>query len=211
MNQITIEQLAIGVLVLFSIVTWALALIKIAQCWNAKRLDRVSLAALGEHGEVRLSDCAGAVARLVQRGTHLLNSTHVPAQAADRLEHGLHQQIRIERRRLDKGLPVLASIASTSPFIGLFGTVWGIMEALKGISAAGNASLDTVAGPVGSALIATGIGIAVAVPAVLFYNGLLRATRNAQARWEDAAYQVFDHAQQQGFHVEQTSHVHKEV
>jgi biopolymer transport protein ExbB len=68
----------------------------------------------------------------------------------------------------------LASIGSTAPFIGLFGTVWGIMNALKEISASGQASIDVVAGPIGEALIATAIGIAAALPAVIFYNYFLR-------------------------------------
>jgi biopolymer transport protein ExbB len=68
----------------------------------------------------------------------------------------------------------LASIGSTAPFIGLFGTVWGIMVALQEISASGQASIDIVAGPIGEALIATAIGIAAAMPAVLFYNFFLR-------------------------------------
>lgn len=204
MNQVSIEQIAIGVLILFSVATWIVALIKIGQCWQARRFDvqgmddlaqADTLKAVADHTQSH----SGAVVRLIQRGQYVVTSTRDNTQTADRLEQALSQQVRMERRQLEKGLPLLASIASTSPFIGLFGTVWGIMEALKGISAAGNASLDTVAGPVGSALIATGIGIAVAVPAVLFYNGILRAVRNAQARWEDAAYAIFDHAQQASF------------
>ncbi len=79
------------------------------------------------------------------------------------------------------GLSVLASIGSTSPFIGLFGTVWGIMHALKDISVKGSASLEVVAGPIGEALVATALGIAVAVPAVLAYNFFLRQNRKLAA------------------------------
>ncbi|MES1190828.1 MAG: MotA/TolQ/ExbB proton channel family protein [Steroidobacter sp.] len=74
---------------------------------------------------------------------------------------------------LSKGLSFLATVGSTSPFVGLFGTVYGILKALTGIGAAGQASIDKVAGPVGEALIMTAIGLAVAVPAVLGYNWLL--------------------------------------
>jgi len=81
----------------------------------------------------------------------------------DLLERALRQQIHKERRGLESGLAVLASIGSTSPFVGLFGTVWGIMHALTDISKAGSASLEVVAGPIGEALVATGVGIAVAV------------------------------------------------
>ena len=75
--------------------------------------------------------------------------------------------------RLQKGLAFLATVGSTSPFIGLFGTVWGILNALTAIGIAGQASIDKVAGPVGEALIMTALGLAVAVPAVLGYNWLV--------------------------------------
>jgi biopolymer transport protein ExbB len=88
---------------------------------------------------------------------------------------------------LDSGLGWLASIGSTSPFIGLFGTVWGIMHALKDIGAKGNASLEVVAGPIGEALIATALGIAVAIPAVIAYNVFLRQNRRVIASLEHVA------------------------
>jgi biopolymer transport protein ExbB len=75
--------------------------------------------------------------------------------------------------RMQKGLGFLATVGSTSPFIGLFGTVWGILNALTAIGVAGQASIDKVAGPVGEALIMTALGLAVAVPAVLGYNWLV--------------------------------------
>ena len=82
--------------------------------------------------------------------------------------------------RLSSGLAVLASVGSTSPFVGLFGTVIGIYKALIAIGIAGQASIDKVAGPVGEALIMTAIGLAVAVPAVLGYNWLIRRNKNVQ-------------------------------
>ncbi len=118
---------------------------------------------------------------------------------ADRLERNLRQQIQKERRSLEAGLAILASIGSTSPFIGLFGTVWGIMEALQSIGASGNASLDTVAGPIGHALIATGVGIAVAVPAVLIYNFFLRRLKLATAYMDDFAHDFESLAQRSSF------------
>jgi len=78
---------------------------------------------------------------------------------------------------LQGGLPILATVGSTAPFVGLFGTVWGILNALISIGVAGQASIDRVAGPVGEALIMTAIGLAVAVPAVLGYNILLRRNK----------------------------------
>ena len=79
--------------------------------------------------------------------------------------------------RMQAGLAVLASVGSTAPFIGLFGTVWGIYHALMSISAAGQATIDRVAGPIGEALIMTALGLAVAIPAVLGYNALVRGNK----------------------------------
>jgi biopolymer transport protein ExbB len=84
-------------------------------------------------------------------------------------------------------LTLLASVGSISPFIGLFGTVWGIMHALQDIAKSGSAGLDVVAGPVGEALIATALGIATAIPAVLAYNFFLRRVRVAVAEMEHFA------------------------
>lgn len=81
------------------------------------------------------------------------------------------------QNRLQDGLAVLATVGSTAPFVGLFGTVWGIYHALTAIGIAGQASIDKVAGPVGEALIMTAIGLAVAVPAVLGYNWLVRRNK----------------------------------
>jgi biopolymer transport protein ExbB len=78
-----------------------------------------------------------------------------------------------------QGLAVLATVGSTAPFVGLFGTVWGIYNALVKIGASGQASIDKVAGPVGEALIMTAIGLAVAVPAVLGYNWLVRRNKTS--------------------------------
>ena len=84
--------------------------------------------------------------------------------------------------RLQDGLAFLATVGSTSPFVGLFGTVWGIYHALTAIGIAGQASIDKVAGPVGEALIMTAIGLAVAVPAVLGYNFLVRRNKSVMER-----------------------------
>jgi biopolymer transport protein ExbB len=83
---------------------------------------------------------------------------------------------------LQGGLAVLATVGSTAPFVGLFGTVWGIYHALTAIGIAGQASIDKVAGPVGEALIMTAIGLAVAVPAVMGYNWLVRRNKNGMER-----------------------------
>ncbi len=84
--------------------------------------------------------------------------------------------------RLQDGLAFLATVGSTAPFVGLFGTVWGIYNALTAIGISGQASIDKVAGPVGEALIMTAIGLAVAVPAVMGYNWLIRRNKAAMER-----------------------------
>jgi len=92
----------------------------------------------------------------------------------DWVDLSMHRATERVQRRLAIGLSFLATVGSTSPFVGLFGTVWGIYHALTAIGLAGQASIDKVAGPVGEALIMTALGLAVAVPAVLGYNFLLR-------------------------------------
>jgi biopolymer transport protein ExbB len=81
---------------------------------------------------------------------------------------------------MQAGLAFLATVGSTAPFVGLFGTVWGIYHALVSIGVSGQASIDKVAGPVGEALIMTAIGLAVAVPAVMGYNWLIRRNKGIQ-------------------------------
>ena len=92
---------------------------------------------------------------------------------------GVQRSVDDVRNRLQDGLGFLATVGSTAPFVGLFGTVWGIYHALTAIGIAGQASIDKVAGPVGEALIMTAIGLAVAVPAVLGYNWLIRRNKAA--------------------------------
>jgi biopolymer transport protein ExbB len=89
----------------------------------------------------------------------------------------LNRQLDEINSKLNGGIAFLASVGSTSPFVGLFGTVWGILNALISIGVAGQASIDKVAGPVGEALISTALGLAVAVPAVLLYNFLVRRNK----------------------------------
>ena len=91
----------------------------------------------------------------------------------------IQRAIDVINNRLQNGLAFLATVGSTAPFVGLFGTVWGIYHALTAIGIAGQASIDKVAGPVGEALIMTAFGLAVAVPAVLGYNWLVRRNKVA--------------------------------
>jgi biopolymer transport protein ExbB len=95
-----------------------------------------------------------------------------------------------ETMALESGLTVLATVGATAPFVGLFGTVWGVYHALVAIGASGSGMLDKVAGPVGEALIMTGIGLAVALPAVMGYNWLTRSNRVLTAKLEAFAFEL---------------------
>ncbi len=95
--------------------------------------------------------------------------------------------------RLQSGLAILASVGSTAPFVGLFGTVWGIYHALISIGDSGQATIDRVAGPVGEALIMTALGLAVAIPAVLGYNALVRGNKAILARLSSFAHDLHAH------------------
>lgn len=178
----------LGILMVMSLGTWYLIVTKMleqrrllreaqsvgagAPFWSAADL-RQGTASLSEEGAFRfVADTAFDASRAhegilasVDRGSWI--STAVD-EAGEEVEH-----------RLQQGLAFLATVGSTSPFIGLFGTVWGILNALTAIGVAGQASIDKVAGPVGEALIMTAIGLAVAVPAVLGYNWLVGRNTSA--------------------------------
>ncbi len=106
------------------------------------------------------------------------------------LASSIQQQLDKERLALESGLTLLACVGACAPFVGLFGTVWGIYHALQAIGASGTTALDQVAGPVGEALVMTGVGLLVALPAVLAYNGLVRLNRRELAWLESFAHQL---------------------
>ncbi|NOV30235.1 MotA/TolQ/ExbB proton channel family protein [Methylomonas sp. ZR1] len=110
---------------------------------------------------------------------------------AEFLTRSMRRVIDEETAQLEWGLTALASIASTAPFIGLFGTVWGVYHALVNIGQGGLGGLDQIAGPVGEALIMTGLGLAVAIPAVLAYNDCVRSNRLLLARLDGFAHDLF--------------------
>lgn len=108
---------------------------------------------------------------------HAQPQLHDSLDVSEWLTRSLRNSIDESTARLQSGLAVLASVGSTAPFVGLLGTVWGIYHALLAISAAGQATIDKVAGPIGEALIMTALGLAVAIPAVLGYNALVRGNK----------------------------------
>ncbi len=106
------------------------------------------------------------------------------------IEQALLKHIGRYRFASERGLPILGTTAAIAPFIGLFGTVWGIFHALHNIGTTGQAGLAQVAGPVGEALIMTGLGIAVAIPAVVFYNLAIRINRRVLFQANDRAHDL---------------------
>jgi biopolymer transport protein ExbB len=206
-----IVNITLWVLIGFSVLAWSIIFMKAWEQWRLQRANRAysrafwNASSLGAAAE--LNGLPGPLARIAQAGFEVLRD--VPAEGSrslqssgdrqDILERSLRQRIQQERHRLEQGLTILASIGSTAPFIGLFGTVWGIMHALQDISKAGSASLDVVAGPIGEALIATAIGIGSAVPAVLAYNFFLRRVKLCEAELENFATDLLHLAMKTGF------------
>lgn len=160
------------ILVAMSVASWTVLAIKLVE---QTRLLRQARAALAD----RLP-ASGPFHALALAGQEALGAHDGPALTVDRhtwLSLGLNRALARAISQLQGGMSVLATVASTSPFVGLFGTVWGIHHALTAIGQAGQASIDKVAGPVGEALVMTAIGLAVAVPAVLAYNWLGRRNK----------------------------------
>jgi biopolymer transport protein ExbB len=157
--------------------------------WDAASIDegRARLAAL-DHERVLLALLDAAAAR-PQHGT-LETAGQLSSQLTRRLRDALHRGLA----HLQFGQVVLASIGSTAPFVGLFGTVWGIYHALAGIAASGSVGIDKVAGPIGEALIMTASGIAVAVPAVLAYNVYGKRVAACEAELEGFAHDLLEMA-----------------
>jgi len=108
------------------------------------------------------------------------------------IDRALRQAVDRESLRLEGGMTLLATVGSAAPFVGLLGTVWGIYNALIGIAAAGNASMEAVAGPVGEALIMTAFGLFTAIPAVFAYNFYTRSNRLTYARFDEFAHDLHD-------------------
>ncbi len=115
---------------------------------------------------------------------------HDSLGASEWLTRSLRNSIDESTARMQSGLAVLASVGSTAPFIGLFGTVWGIYHALLSIGTAGQATIDKVAGPIGEALVMTALGLAVAIPAVLGYNALVRGNKGVLTKLNRFAHDL---------------------
>jgi biopolymer transport protein ExbB len=177
-------------LVLMSIGSWYIGVLKVIEqakvfrhadearkkFWEGKTVAE-GAQALHVDSAFRFIADAGVDARQHHEGTMV---EHIALN--DWVALSLQRSVDTVSNRLQGGLAFLATVGSTAPFVGLFGTVWGIYHALTAIGIAGQASIDKVAGPVGEALIMTALGLAVAVPAVLGYNWLVRRNKVAMDR-----------------------------
>jgi biopolymer transport protein ExbB len=147
----------------------------LARFWSASTLDEAVETLIREDREGVFAPMADQARRAARLQADATLATSVDPD--ERVTRVLRQEMTQATARLESGLTLLASVGSTAPFVGLFGTVWGIYNALVKIGVSGQASIDRVAGPVGEALIMTAIGLFVAVPAVMGYNALVRRNR----------------------------------
>jgi len=192
------------ILIAMSVASWTVIVTKIRQAMSRKKetaafvrefqaissLDGLkTLANQHEdaHGRIAQAALSAANYASVKTGTGLIDAES-PSELVSR---ALQQAIDEEAARQEYGQTLLASVASSAPFVGLFGTVWGIYHALVSIGMSGQSSLDQVAGPVGEALIMTALGLAVAIPAALAYNAFQRQARLYGAQLESFAHDLF--------------------
>jgi biopolymer transport protein ExbB len=191
-------------LLLMSLASWSIILGKAWMTWKLRHKTPRALETFWNSGSLESGLDALAplspfhdMARQGQGAIHHLEAhrrenAHLDAHlsASELVTRALRNSILHARSRLEGGLTLLASVGSTAPFVGLFGTVWGIYHALARIGATGQSSLDKVAGPVGEALIMTAAGLFVAIPAVLAYNAFSRSLVLVMADMEAFAYDL---------------------
>ncbi|MDF3068186.1 MAG: exbB [Polyangiaceae bacterium] len=182
-----VAKVTLVILVVMSLGTWYIGVLKfieqaklLKQGQEAKALSWQMASLSGGINELKQESAFRYIAQTAVDAA----SKHVTGQLqkisfSNWMEMTIQRSINLINGRLQAGLPFLATVGSTAPFVGLFGTVWGIYHALTAIGMSGQASIDKVAGPVGEALIMTAIGLAVAVPAVLGYNWLMRRNKVA--------------------------------
>ncbi|HEX4327637.1 MAG TPA: MotA/TolQ/ExbB proton channel family protein [Burkholderiales bacterium] len=202
----TVGKLIIAAMLIMSVATWYLIITKAVQIfamkrrsakflesfWDAPSLDTVAIRLEDEHPDEPFAHLAyhGIVAARhhARHGGNKLGDT---GSAADFLTRSMRRVIDEDTAKLESGLSILASVGSTAPFVGLFGTVWGVYHALVAIGMSGQGTLDKVAGPVGEALIMTAAGLAVAIPAVLAYNAFTRSNRMVLSQLDAYAHDLF--------------------
>jgi biopolymer transport protein ExbB len=161
---------------------------RLDQFWNAQSLDEATARLRPIDGESIFVPLAVAAATAGRPPAD--DSLAAQTDRSEWVTRGLRQRINEAAAKLEAGLTFLASVGATAPFVGLFGTVWGIYHALISIAAAGTVTIDRVAGPVGEALLMTAFGLAVAIPAVLGYNAFTRVNRLLLAQLDGFAHDL---------------------
>jgi biopolymer transport protein ExbB len=196
-----ITRAIMALLIGMSIVSWIVIVLKALDVWRYKQQALGSeafwhshslsegLNVLGSQGNL-FHDLAITGQEATDHHQAAQKQLHDRLDVSDWVTRSLRNAIDDSTGQLQNGLAVLASIGSTAPFVGLFGTVWGIYHALVAIGASGNAGIDAVAGPIGETLIMTALGLAVAIPAVLGYNALVRGNKFIIARMNRFAHDL---------------------
>ncbi len=204
-NADALGSVLLGVLLLMSALSWTLiARRAVAWCldkrraaaflkrfWNAASLDEVEQQLKTHHHRDPFSLLAHeALQAQAHHATHGLSRLAEAGSVSDFVTRTLKKTLDGLGLRMEAGLTLLATVGATAPFVGLFGTVWGVYQALVNIGMSGAGALDKVAGPVGEALIMTGLGLAVALPAVMAYNTLTRSNRVLAAQLDAFACEL---------------------
>ncbi len=206
-NADGIARFILALMLIMSVGTWYLIVTKgvqsvrsqkksdefLAAFWAAPSLDAVAR-------HLRQSGVAEPFSHLVHHGFTAIEQHKAGRESRGLVDAGtpdefltraMKRAIAQDKSRLEYGQTFLATVASNAPFVGLFGTVWGIYHALMAIGISGQGTLDKVAGPVGEALIMTAVGLAVAIPAAVAYNAFARSNRNTLAELNSFAHDLF--------------------
>jgi len=194
LNADIIVKIVMVGLVFASLVTWTVWLAKNLELWKATRNGRSALAVLNEarslaEANSRLGKSDETVARLLRTAVHEVQMSPHPDPEAlkERISWLLERVEASSSRRIGRGMGLLASIGATAPFVGLFGTVWGIMNSFIGISNAHTTNLAVVAPGIAEALLATALGLFAAIPAVVIYNVFSRQIGGYRALLADGS------------------------
>jgi biopolymer transport protein ExbB len=202
------DAIGIGVLVLLlvlSVASWFLIVTKaianmgarkradsfLKQFWDATSLQEMQATLIANSGDNAFSDLARQALTVSNANQRVVEQLLAAGGISEYLTRVLRNGVDQEASKVEYGLTVLASAGSAAPFVGLFGTVWGIYHALVQIGMSGEGTLDKVAGPVGEALIMTAVGLVVAIPAVLAYNAFTRRNRIWLAQLDNFAHDLY--------------------
>ncbi|WP_269509804.1 MotA/TolQ/ExbB proton channel family protein [Burkholderia sp. IMCC1007] len=211
---------AFALLAMLSVLTWTLIVAKVLlyarialgnRRHAARRSDRMTLTMPTDDDasasvNARLQRAICEALRNVEAAEPDAPAALVAWDRRDMLERTLARAIRREQRPLERGLTLLASTANVAPFVGLFGTVFGIVQTLQSMTASGTSGIDAIAGPIGQALVATGVGIGVAIPAVVAYNLFLRRLKTVTAALDEFGQDLIALAEQRQFRLDAPVH-----